>query len=63
MRKHYKTQEAEVAANAILQTAYSLWTANNSMVDDMTVVIVFLDRKLIERSMKDEGPKKTNRLL
>lgn len=29
----------------------------------MTVVIVFLDRKLIERSMKEEGAKKTNRLL
>lgn len=29
----------------------------------MTVVIVFLDRKLIERSMKEEGTKKTNKLL
>ena len=27
------------------------------------MVIVFLDRKLIERSMKEEGVKKSNKLL
>jgi hypothetical protein len=32
-------------------------------MDDMTVVIVFLDRKLIERSMKEERVKKSNKLL
>ena len=63
MCKYYKTQEAEAAANSILQAAYSLRNSNQTVVDDMTVVIVFLDKKLIERSMKEEGVKKSNKLL
>jgi len=45
---HYDVGQAEAAANAIVKRATQLWKDyNHDYVDDITCVIIFLDRKLI----------------
>ena len=43
--------QAEAAANAIVRRATQLWKDNSEFVDDITCVIIFLDRKLIQKNM------------
>jgi serine/threonine protein phosphatase PrpC len=50
VHQYYKSQEAEVAANTVLHAAYAQWTQNQPIVDDMTIIIVFLDKRLIQKS-------------
>ena len=64
---HYEIGQAEAAANAIVRRATQLWkdvsiankiinfiyfvTQNGDEVDDITCVIIFLDRRLIQKNI------------
>ena len=43
---------AEQAANAIVKEAANTWKQKEEVIDDITCVVVFLDIKLIERSLR-----------
>ena len=43
--------QAEAAANAIVRRATQLWKDKSESVDDITCVIIFLDRKLIQKNI------------
>lgn len=48
---HYEMGQAEAAANAIVRRATQLWKDKSESVDDITCVIIFLDRKLIQKNI------------
>ena len=48
----YSQGLAEQAANAIVKEAANQWKQKEEVIDDITCVIVFLDTKLIERSLR-----------
>ena len=50
--RFYDTGQAEQAANTIVREAAEQWKAKEDVIDDITCVVVFMDVKLIERSLK-----------
>ena len=48
----YEQGHAEQAANTIVREAAQLWKEKEDVIDDITCVVVFMDKKLIERSLK-----------
>ena len=48
----YSQGHAEQAANAVVKEAALQWKQKEDVVDDITCVVVFMDVKLIERSLK-----------
>ena len=48
----YALGQAEQAANQIVRDAANQWKQREDVIDDITCVVVFLDTKLIERSLK-----------
>ena len=49
---YYLQGHAEQAANQVVREAANQWKQKEEVIDDITCVIVFLDTKLIERSLK-----------
>lgn len=49
IHKFYQNMQAELAANAVLQSAYERAPAMSSY-DDITVVVIFFDKKLISKN-------------
>jgi hypothetical protein len=50
--KYYEAGLAEQAANSIVKEASEQWKRKEDVIDDITCVVVFMDVKLIERSLK-----------
>ena len=48
----YALGQAEQAANQIVRDSANQWKQREEVIDDITCVVVFLDTKLIERSIK-----------
>jgi len=48
----YHSGQAEQAANTIVREAASQWKQREDVIDDITCVVVFMDVKLIDRSLK-----------
>jgi len=48
----YNAGQAEQAANQVVRESANQWKMKEEVIDDITCVIVFLDTKLIERSLK-----------
>jgi serine/threonine protein phosphatase PrpC len=48
----YNAGQAEQAANQVVRESANQWKVKEEVIDDITCVIVFLDTKLIERSLK-----------
>ena len=48
----YATGHAEQAANTIVREAAKTWKEREDVVDDITCVVVFMDIKLVEKSLK-----------
>ena len=48
---HFEQGAAEAAANAIVRRATQLWKENGQTVDDITCVVIFLDRRLIQKNL------------
>jgi len=55
----YASGHAEQAANTIVREAAKTWKEREDVVDDITCVVVFMDIKLVEKSLKF---KETNKL-
>ena len=47
---HYGSGAAEVAANDIIANAAKSWKKNQRYMDDLTVVVIWLDKGLILKS-------------
>jgi len=50
--KFYADGQAEQAANTIVREAAEMWKKKEDVIDDITCVVVFMDTKLIDRSLK-----------
>ena len=50
--KFYESGQAELAANTIVREATEQWKQREDVIDDITCVVVFMDTKLIDRSLK-----------
>jgi hypothetical protein len=55
----YASGHAEQAANTIVREAAKTWKEREDVVDDITCVVVFMDIKLVEKSLKF---KETNKM-
>jgi len=47
----YEKGAAEAAANAIVRRSTQLWKEKEEVIDDITCVVIFLDKKLIARNI------------
>ena len=47
----YTKNAPEAAANALVKEAYKLWKHEEEVIDDITCVVVFFDKRLIEASI------------
>ena len=50
--RFYADGQAEQAANMIVREAAEMWKKKEDVIDDITCVVVFMDTKLIDRSLK-----------
>ena len=50
--KFYNEGLAEQAANTIVRESAEQWKKKEDVIDDITCVVIFLDTKLIARSLK-----------
>ena len=48
---HYNAGAAEAAANAIVRRATQLWREKETVVDDITCVVIFFEEKLIMKNI------------
>jgi len=48
----YEEGQAEIAANTIVSRATQLWREKEDVIDDITCVVVFLDKRLILKNMR-----------
>jgi len=48
----YPSGQAEQAANTIVREAAKTWKEKEDVVDDITCVVIFMDTKLVEKSLK-----------
>ena len=48
----YPSGQAEQAANTIVREAAKTWKEREDVVDDITCVVIFMDTKLVEKSLK-----------
>ena len=48
---HFESGQAEAAANAIVRRATQLWREKEEVVDDITCVVIFFERKLILKNL------------
>ena len=48
---HYQAGAAEAAANAIVRRATQLWREKETVVDDITCVVIFFEEKLIMKNI------------
>ena len=48
----YAAGHAEQAANTIVREAAKTWKEREDVVDDITCVVVFMDIKLVEKSLR-----------
>ena len=46
----YYEGKAEMAANTVVNVATALWEKNESIIDDITCVVIFMDPSLIIRN-------------
>ena len=49
--QYYETMQAEAAANAVLNAAFSVQRSTKN-TDDITVIVIFFDKKLIIKNMQ-----------
>ena len=50
--KFYDEGQAEIAANTIVSKATQLWREKEEVIDDITCVVVFLEKRLILKNMR-----------
>ena len=48
----YAAGQAEQAANTVVREAAKAWKEREDVVDDITCVVVFMDVKLVEKSLR-----------
>lgn len=60
--QYYETMQAEAAANAVLNAAFSV-QRNTKNTDDITVVVIFFDKKLIIKNMQKTETENASKLL
>lgn len=54
----YEVMQAETAANAILSAAFERQATRPNCSEDITVIVIFFDRKLIIKNMKIKDTQK-----